>query len=76
MDIRDRILSELKKQGRTITWLSDKSKIPYGKLYRRLVFKLPLMEVGYVKSIFKVLSVDITINDKIKGIKHGKKKEK
>lgn len=60
-DVRDEIMSELKKQERTVTWLSKKTGIAYSTLYNILKHKIYSLDKSQLALINNVLNTDFKL---------------
>ena len=57
-DARDLIMEKMTNEGRMLTWLSDKTEIPYDTLYSCLKKKLFSLSEDNLKKINKALETD------------------
>ncbi len=60
-DVRDLILAKMKDEGRLLTWLSKKTKIPYGTLEACLKRKMFSLSQANLDKINKALETDFTV---------------
>lgn len=58
VDVRDLIINKMKDQGSSLTWLSTKTKIPYGTLHSCLKRKLFLLNDVNLAEINRVLGTN------------------
>ncbi len=60
-DVRDLILEKMKDEGRTLTWLSKKTEIPYGTLEACLKRKMFSLSQSNLDKINSALKADFTM---------------
>lgn len=61
-DARDLIMNKMEKEGRTLTWLSVATKIPYNSLYACLKKKSFLLSESNLNKINLALETDYKLN--------------
>lgn len=58
IDVRDKIVEHLKNDDRSLLWLHEKTKIPYGTIYSCLTQRLFKLSDENRKTINEVLGTD------------------
>ena len=58
IDVRDKIVQHLKDDDRSLLWLHEKTKIPYGTIYSCLTQRLFKLSEENLNKISEVLGVD------------------
>ena len=58
VDVRDKIVEHLKNDDRSLLWLHEKTKIPYGTIYSCLTQRLFKLSDDNKKTINEVLGTE------------------
>lgn len=58
VDVRDLIVEALKDDDRSLMWLHEKTKIPYGTIYSCLTQRLFQVSPGNLQKINDILGTD------------------